>query len=108
MEATPVTIKTRSITAVLLLAIPAFAAAQEPGAPAKKATRPEIYDTAADAKEQVKAATTLAHRDARQVLVMFGFNGCGWCHMLHGLFASDQAIRELLADEYVVVMVDIQ
>ena len=38
---------------------------------------------------------------------MFGFNGCGWCHKLHGLFASDEAIRTLLADEYVLAMVDI-
>ena len=42
------------------------------------------------------------------MFVMFGFNGCGWCHQLHGLFASDEAIRTLLADEYVLAMVDIQ
>ena len=39
---------------------------------------------------------------------MFGFNGCGWCHKLHGLFKSDPAIRALLAEEYVLVMVDIE
>ena len=102
------TIMTRSIAAAFILTITGFAAAQEPEATVKKATRPAIYDTKADAREQVKKATALAHRDARRVLVMFGFNGCGWCHKLHGLFASDQAIRELLADEYVLVMVDIE
>jgi thioredoxin-related protein len=42
------------------------------------------------------------------VLVMFGGDWCGWCHKLHGLFASDPAIRQLLADEYVLVLVDTQ
>ena len=97
------------LAASILLAIPAVANAQEAKEPAKKpSSRPAIYDTKADAKEQVKAATALAHRDARRVLVMFGFNGCGWCHKLHSLFASDEAIRKLLADEYVLAMVDIQ
>ncbi|WP_435005085.1 DUF255 domain-containing protein [Tundrisphaera lichenicola] len=94
--------------AALLLATPALSIAQEPEAPAKKATRPALYDSKADADVQIKTATKLAHRDARRVLVMFGFNGCGWCHKLHGLFASDQAIRERLSDDYVLVMVDIE
>jgi thioredoxin-related protein len=93
------------IAASLLLAIPALATAQEVKKPAP---RPPIYDTKADAKEQVKAATAIAHRDARRVLVMFGYNECGWCHKLHDLFKSDSKIRETLADRYVVVMVDIQ
>jgi thioredoxin-related protein len=105
-EVTPVTRITRSIAAALLLAIPAVATAQEPRGEAKKATRPSIYDAKADALEQVKAATALARRDARRVLVMFGGDWCGWCHKLHGLFASDRSIRELLAEEYVLVMVD--
>jgi thioredoxin-related protein len=100
--------KMTRLAASILLALPAFANAQEANEPTKKPSRPAIYDTKADAKEQVKAATALAHRDARRVLVMFGFNGCGWCHQLHGLFASDQSIRELLADEYVLAMVDIE
>ena len=37
---------------------------------------------------------------------MFGGDWCGWCHKLHALFASDPAIRRLLADEYVLVLVD--
>jgi uncharacterized protein YyaL (SSP411 family) len=93
---------------VTLLVIPAVAKAQDAEPAARKASRPPIYDAKADATDQVKAATALARRDARRVLVMFGFNACGWCHKLHGLFASDPAIRELLAEEYVLVTVDIQ
>jgi thioredoxin-related protein len=107
-EATPVTRIIRSVAAVTLLVLPLVARAQDAESAAKKGSRPPIYDTKADARDQVKAATALARRDARRVLVMFGFNGCGWCHKLHGLFASDPAIRELLADEYVLVMVDIE
>jgi thioredoxin-related protein len=107
-EAIPVTRITRSIIGTILLVFPVVADAQEVKDTPKKPPRPAIYDTKADAKAQVKAATALAHRDARRVLVIFGFNGCGWCHKLHGLFASDPSIRDLLADEYVVAMVDIQ
>ena len=99
---------TRPFAAALLLAVPAVADAQEAQSPAKKAGRPSIYDAKADAGEQLKAATALARRDARRVLVMFGGDWCGWCHKLHGLFASDPAIRQLLADEYVLVLVDTQ
>ena len=99
---------TRSGFAALLLALPAVAISQDAKNSAQKPARPSIYDEKADAKEQIKNATALARRDARRVLVMFGFNGCGWCHKLHGLFASDKDIRTLLADEYVLAMVDIQ
>jgi uncharacterized protein YyaL (SSP411 family) len=97
---------TRSVVAALMLAVSVVASAQDATTAAKKAARPSIYDAKADAAEQVKAATVLARRDARRVLVMFGGDWCGWCHKLHGLFGSDPAIRELLADEYVLVMVD--
>ncbi len=97
------------VAALLVLApIPLVSKAQEVKDPAKKPARPLIYDTKADAKEQVKTATTLAHRDARRVLVMFGFNGCSWCHKLHDLFTSDQEIHERLTKEYVLTMVDIE
>jgi thioredoxin-related protein len=97
-----------SVVTVLLLVCPVVADGQGAGASAKKSTRTRLYDTEADAKEQIKTATAQAQRDTRRVLVVFGYNECGWCHKLHGLFASDKAIRKLLADEYVLVMVDIK
>src|SRR5271166_1981285 len=99
---------TRSVVAALILALPAAAISQDTKKTAQKPAHSSIYDEKVDAKEQIKTATALARRDARRVLVMFGFNGCGWCHKLHGLFASDEAIRTLLADEYVLAMVDIR
>jgi uncharacterized protein YyaL (SSP411 family) len=37
---------------------------------------------------------------------MFGGDWCGWCHKLHGLFASNAEIHKLLSYEYELVMVD--
>src|SRR5271166_5410221 len=98
---------TRSLVA-LMLALPAAAISQDTKRTAQKPAHPSIYDENADAREQIKTAAARARRDACRVLVMFGFNGCGWCHKLHGLFASDETIRTLLADEYVLAMVDIR
>jgi thioredoxin-related protein len=98
----------RPVATMFLLAVPALATAQEAGNDAKKPPRASIFDVTADAREQVKAATARAQRDGRRVLVMFGGDWCGWCHKLHALFASDPAIRDVLADEYLLVMVDTQ
>src|SRR5262249_12968697 len=67
-----------------------------------------LYDPKADAKAQVEAAVAKARHDHTRVLVMFGFEGCGWCHRLHALFEQNPEIRQLLHDKYVLVMVDIQ
>lgn len=83
---------------------PAEEKAEKPAA----AKKPPLYDPKADAKVQIEAAVKKAKRDSRRALVMFGFEGCGWCHKLHGLFEKDTEIRKLLGDEYVVVKVDIK
>ena len=98
----------RSIAAALLVAMPSISTAQQAEPAPKKPSRPSIYDAKADAREQVKVASAKARRDGQRVLVVFGGDWCGWCHKLHGLFASDPGIREVLRDEYVVVMVDTQ
>jgi thioredoxin-related protein len=88
--------------------LPGLAAAQsQTQTPDKKAERPPIYDTKADAHDAVEAATARARRDGTRVLVMFGFNECGWCHKLHELLGKDAAIRKVLSDGYELVMVDI-
>jgi thioredoxin-related protein len=70
------------------------------------AKKPAIYDPKADARTQLDAAVAKAKRDNSRVLVMFGFETCGWCHKLHTLFRENADIRKLLANEYVLVMVD--
>jgi uncharacterized protein YyaL (SSP411 family) len=68
--------------------------------------KPPIYDATADARVQVDRAVAKAKRDNSRVLVMFGFEGCSWCHKLHALFSENAEIRKLLSNEYVLVMVD--
>ncbi len=110
-----------SMTAVLI-ALPAALAAgpvqdpagAEPPAPKqpgdKKATkkkRENIYDESADAKEQITAALARAGKENRRVLLQWGANWCGWCHLLHDLCKSDRKISRELKYEYDVVLVDI-
>ena len=76
-------------------------------AQAKPAERPAIYDPGADAKAQIAAAVNKAGAENRVVLLMFGGNWCPWCRRLHELFAADAAVRRLLAERYVLVLVDV-
>jgi thioredoxin-related protein len=67
--------------------------------------KPPIYDATADARVQLDRAVAKAKRDNSRVLVMFGFEGCSWCHKLHAQFRENADIRKLLSNEYVLVMV---
>jgi thioredoxin-related protein len=92
---------------LLLLVLPAVAWPQDPREPIPAASKKTaLYDPKADARAQVAAALARAQRDHARVLVMFGFQGCSWCHKLHALFQQDAEIRKLLGDEYVKVLVD--
>ncbi len=82
-----------------------------PAAPSQaqpeKPKRPPIYDEAADAKAQVNAALAKAKKENRRVLIQWGANWCGWCHLLHDKFKSDKDVTKKLLYEYDVVLVDI-
>jgi thiol:disulfide interchange protein len=76
-------------------------------APAKKSQpRKEIYNVSADAREQIAAAVSKAKAEDKRVLLQWGGNWCGWCHLLHNTFENDEAVAKNLANEYVVVLVD--
>ncbi len=103
--------KLLSASLVLALGFGAACAEQQgsgtqPQRESRKA-RPAIYDKAADSKLQVEKATERAKKENKRVLLMFGFESCGWCHKLHELFASNAEIRKTLVNEYVLVMIDI-
>jgi thioredoxin-related protein len=70
--------------------------------------RPRIYNSSADPKVDVEKASARAKKENKHVLLMFGFESCGWCHKLHELFASNPQINKTLANEYVLVMIDIR
>jgi thiol-disulfide isomerase/thioredoxin len=41
------------------------------------------------------------------VLIQWGANWCGWCHLLHEKFKSDPKLAHELMYEYDVVLIDI-
>lgn len=80
--------------------------AQDQQAP-KKAERKNIYDEKADANQQIADAVAKAKKENRRVLVQWGANWCGWCHLLHELCGSNADIKKELLYEYDVVLIDI-
>lgn len=98
-----------------LFVSPASTAAQEEAAPAagstetaeKKPARPPIYDESAVAADQVAAALARAKKENRRVLIQWGANWCGWCHLLHDCFRTSPEVRQKLLYEYDLVLVDV-
>ncbi|MHC5024945.1 MAG: thioredoxin family protein [Planctomycetota bacterium] len=89
-----------------------FPAAPAPGPPEparaeKPQPRKDLYDEQADAASDIRAALAEAKKENRRVLIQWGANWCGWCHLLHGTFEKDPQIRRTLLYEYDVVLVDI-
>ena len=70
-------------------------------------TRANIYDETADGSKQISDALNIAKREDKRVLLQFGANWCGWCHLLHELFESNRIISAKLKADYVVVMIDV-
>jgi thiol:disulfide interchange protein len=94
------------ILAVVTLSLLRFVASgAEQSAP--KSARPEIYDKKADGKKQIEAALTTAQAENKHVLLKFGANWCGWCHLLSRLFKENPEIAKTLKDHYVLVLIDV-
>lgn len=103
-----------ALTAFLLLSSPSPAqdapGAADPGVQAptrKKTQRAPLYDESADARRQIAEALARAKRENRRVLVQWGANWCGWCHLLHDAFEKNPEIKRKLQYEYELVLVDI-
>ncbi len=96
----------RCLCAVWLVVGAAASSATAQTEEKKKPARKDIYNPKADAKADIKAATAKAKKEGKHVLLMFGGNWCTWCHALHDLFEKDKDIAKVLADGYVVVLVD--
>ncbi len=88
----------------LCLVLPVSPAIAQTATPAGK---PPIYDESADAGEQIAAALARAESANTRVLIQWGANWCGWCHLLHELCAGNKEIKKELLYEYEVVLVDI-
>ena len=69
-------------------------------------SRPKIYDESADGGKQIAEALASAKQANKRVLLQFGANWCGWCHLLHQTFEKNDHVRKMLEADYVVVMID--
>lgn len=98
------------VVAAGLIAAPALAQTDASAAQPAAKERPErkaIYDEKAGARAQIAGALAKARLENRRVLVQWGANWCGWCHLLHDKFEKDSKVRRKLMYEYDVVLVDI-
>ncbi len=68
----------------------------------------DIYDVKADAKAVIAKAVAQAKKENKQVLITWGGNWCGWCHLLHGTFENNSEINATLKKNFVRVTVDTQ
>lgn len=73
----------------------------------KKPARASIYDAEADAGAELAAAVERAARYNRRVLIQWGADWCGWCHLLHDTYENDRKVRYLLNTEYELLLVDV-
>ncbi|WP_373651674.1 DUF255 domain-containing protein [Schlesneria sp. DSM 10557] len=74
--------------------------------PSEKPKRKPIYDETADAKELIAKAVRRAQRDDKQVIIEWGGNWCGWCHLLHDCFTKVPEVAKIVNEEYELVLVD--
>ena len=72
-----------------------------------KPARKNIYDESADAAAQIDAALAKAKKENRRVLIQWGGNWCGWCHLLHDCFKTNGEVRRKMLYEYDLVLVDV-
>lgn len=89
--------------------LPAIAAVPgtEPLAEIRAQVRPaQIYSPTADAKADIRAALRTAKREHKRVILDFGANWCGDCHVLD-IYFHDPANAGLLAANYVLVDVNV-
>lgn len=94
-----------------LAAAPAFAqddaADEQTSKQEPKKQRAHIYDEAADARADIAVAVARAKQENKRVLVQWGANWCGWCHLLTEHLQKDKDARRKILYEYEVVHVDV-
>jgi thioredoxin-related protein len=73
---------------------------------AEKPKRKSIYDETANAQELIAKAVRQAKRDHKHVLIEWGGNWCGWCHLLHDCFTKVPEVSKIVHEEYVLVLID--
>ena len=68
---------------------------------------PDVYDREADGTAQIAAALVQAKAEHKRVLLKLGANWCVWCHRLSATMHENQPVAQELADNFVLVLVDV-
>lgn len=66
----------------------------------------KLYDPNADAKKALNEAIQQAKESKKHVLVQIGGNWCPWCVKLHNFINSDEKLKKVVDENYVVVKVN--
>jgi thioredoxin 1 len=108
MRARPKSIAITVVTFALLVSAGWVGCRQAPApAPAaEEADREVIYPDSSRAEADIAAALTQAAREKKRVLLDFGGNWCGDCHVLE-IYFHTPANRNLLDANYVLVPINI-
>ena len=67
---------------------------------------PNLYPPNADAHKEIDEAVHKAAAEHKRVILMFGFQRCGDCHVLNYRFHQEPA-KSILAANYILVHVDV-
>jgi len=80
---------------------------QQEAAKTTKPAKSGIYNSQADAQQDLQAAIKKASLENKNILLMFGANWCPWCHRLHAQFVKNKAIKAELDSNFLLVMIDL-
>jgi thiol:disulfide interchange protein len=67
---------------------------------------PKLYDTTANAQQEIRRAQLAAAREHKRILLVFGGNWCIDCHVLDNAFHQPRIVP-LLKDNFIVLHVDV-
>ena len=66
-----------------------------------------VYDEDADAASDIQRALSAAQREKKRVLLLWGFNGCIPCYLLHRTFEEEESLAAILQSGFVRQPVDV-
>lgn len=66
-----------------------------------------VYDSTANAEQDIQNAIKAAKMENKRVLLMFGANWCPWCQRLHHLIETNERVNQYLHEHYELVLVDL-
>ncbi len=95
-----------TITLLTILTLTGGGVPMANAAEQSQAKREPIYETDGKGMQRVSQALDRAKKDNKRVLLKIGGNWCGWCYLLHDTFQNVANVRDVLRNEYELVMID--